>query len=215
LALPQRRSLEEIEKASDGYTARTIPVHVEVDARQTVLTEPEAEEILRRATRIALGPCGCRKSAGKCDAPLDTCLALDEAADDVVAKDLGFRDVSIERALATLRTSHEEGLVHLAYRQRDAEISMFCSCCSCCCGFLSKLREFDYHDVVAESAYIARHSPERCVGCGACVERCQFDAWRTNGAERPTFIPKRCFGCGLCVSSCPAEAIALVARSEA
>ncbi|MCG2659339.1 MAG: ATP-binding protein [Kiritimatiellae bacterium] len=50
-----------------------------------------------------------------------------------------------------------------------------------------------------------------CIGCGACLARCRFDAVRKSngGAGEAMFAidPRVCEGCGVCVWSCPVEAI--------
>jgi MinD superfamily P-loop ATPase len=50
-----------------------------------------------------------------------------------------------------------------------------------------------------------------CIGCGACLARCRFDAVRKTdgGAGEATFTidPAACEGCGVCVWSCPVKAI--------
>lgn len=54
---------------------------------------------------------------------------------------------------------------------------------------------------------------ELCVGCGLCMESCQFGAMRVVN-KRLVVRPKRCMGCGVCVSKCPKGALTLV-RDEA
>jgi MinD superfamily P-loop ATPase len=50
-----------------------------------------------------------------------------------------------------------------------------------------------------------------CIGCGACLARCRFEAVRMGkggvGAGRVTIDPTACEGCGVCVKACPVEAI--------
>jgi MinD superfamily P-loop ATPase len=50
-----------------------------------------------------------------------------------------------------------------------------------------------------------------CIGCGACLDDCRFDAVRMNGkaAGNATFFidPVACEGCGVCVRFCPEKAI--------
>jgi len=196
------------------YTARTIPVHVELGSQETVLLLREAEKILRGASAIALGPCICRVTEKNCDAPIDTCLALNSASAEMVQTQPGFRYVDVETALRALEASHKAGLVHLAFRKPGAEVTEFCSCCSCCCWFFKELKPFKYSDGIVASSHVARHDVDRCVGCGVCVQRCSFGAWRTEaGVAKPTFDPDRCFGCGVCVSTCPSGAITLVPRA--
>lgn len=203
----------EVSEAVDHYTARTIPIHVELHARETVLSEPEMETLLREAQILALGPCGCREKQGNCDAPLEVCISLNKCAEETIERGRA-RVVMLEEALEALRLSHKAGLVHLAYRKRDQDVSLVCSCCSCCCFFLTALKRFDYHDALIESAYVANYDPARCSSCGACIERCPFEAWTETPEERISFDPSRCFGCGLCVSTCPTGAIAFVERKK-
>ncbi len=208
------RPPQHVAEAVSHYVARTIPVHVEIDARQAVLNLSEAEEVLRGASAVALGPCRCRQKSGGCDAPVDVCLTLNETSVEAVAKREGFRYVSVGEALTTLRASHEAGLVHLAYRKQGGELVAFCSCCTCCCFFLSALRQFDYHDAIAEASHAAAHDPARCIGCETCLGRCPFGAWSAGpSGGKPSLSTERCFGCGLCVSTCPAGAIAFVPRT--
>jgi hypothetical protein len=198
----------EVAKAVDGYTARTIPVHAALEARQVVLSAPEMRALLGEAQLIAVGNCECRQKRLNCAAPLDVCLSLNEAAQEMLAH-AGSRRVSLEEALDVLRRSHEAGLVHLAFRQGDRQVSVVCSCCSCCCWFLDALKRFSYHDAIAESGFVAAFDAELCNDCGRCVERCQFAAWSTAPIA---YDAGRCFGCGVCVSTCPTGAITFVAR---
>lgn len=51
-----------------------------------------------------------------------------------------------------------------------------------------------------------------CIGCGACLADCRFDAVRMNGkaaVRGATFFidPVACEGCGVCVRFCPEKAI--------
>ena len=66
----------EVAKAVDGYTARTIPVHASLEARQVVLSAPEMRALLGDAQLIAVGNCECRQKRRNCAAPLDVCLSL-------------------------------------------------------------------------------------------------------------------------------------------
>ena len=205
---------KDVAKAVDHYTATTIPVHVDVDVKQAVLNLEEAAKILGEADSIALGPCSCRKGRRKCDAPIDTCLTLNDDNNHACETWEGFRHVSADEALVALRASHEAGLVHLAYRKPGQKATVFCSCCSCCCWFLNALKQFDYHDAIAEASHAAEQDVERCIGCGTCVERCQFDAWNpARNGEVPSLNLEKCFGCGVCVSSCPVDAISFVPRT--
>jgi MinD superfamily P-loop ATPase len=47
---------------------------------------------------------------------------------------------------------------------------------------------------------------EDCIGCGACLARCRFDAV-IRSVTSFTIDPFACEGCGVCVHFCPTEAI--------
>lgn len=209
----QKYTPEEIAENLDYYTATTIPVHIEIDVMQTVVNLAKAERILRNASSIALGDCVCRTKEQNCDNPVHVCLALNRPLEEVRADNDSFDTATVDDALAALRLSHEAGLVHLAFRNKGGEIKEFCSCCDCCCWFLDRLRKFDYHDGVAESSHIAKHSPDQCVACGVCIQKCPFDAWKAgDDAGKPVLMTEKCFGCGVCVTACPSKAIAFILR---
>lgn len=54
-----------------------------------------------------------------------------------------------------------------------------------------------------EGGGVARIDPERCTGCGTCIEMCR---WAAIGND---FVVDEiaCEGCGVCVDFCPAQAI--------
>lgn len=49
--------------------------------------------------------------------------------------------------------------------------------------------------------------PDKCVGCGACLAHCRFDAVEAGPTCR--IKPYACEGCGVCAAVCPAGAIAM------
>jgi MinD superfamily P-loop ATPase len=68
------------------------------------------------------------------------------------------------------------------------------------------------HDEEFRSGHEALIDQEKCIGCGACLARCRFDAvLRMAGTDRPhTFAidAAACEGCKVCVEFCPTHAIA-------
>lgn len=197
------------------YIGHTIPVHIELTARETVLAQPEMRELLAAAELIAVGECMCRRDKGveACGRPLDVCMSINAEARKSIEKD-GWRAVSLDEALGVLERSHRAGLVHMAYHKPGEEITIVCSCCSCCCGPFQDWRGRGYKDVFMESNYVARFDAGLCIGCGQCTERCPFGAFTLAESEdRAAFQASKCFGCGLCVSTCPSEAIKLVKRT--
>jgi len=192
----------------------TVPVNVQVEAEHRVYDMSEMKEILSKAKKIVLQDCGCRTDHGSCDSPLDTCLSINEEADESLKMSRYHpREVSLGEALAALKRSHEAGLVHMAYTLKGKDYpSPICSCCPCCCHTLGGLVRRGIHAQVLTSRYIAEDDSSLCTGCGVCVDRCSFLAREMvdGGLE---FDKSKCFGCGLCVSTCPTSAIRLVERS--
>lgn len=202
---------EEIVSEMETMTAVTIPVDIRLEGKTRIFDLHEVEEILRNASQIALGDCGCRKSLQKCDAPLDVCLNLDKEA-ELVIKQGKYRKVDIEQAVDALKRSHEAGLVHIAYTMKgDTQPFIICSCCACCCHALSGLMRFDVPDTVAASALVASQNSETCLSCGVCVDRCHFQARQFEKGDL-VYDAAKCFGCGVCVSSCPTDSISMIKR---
>ena len=71
-------------------------------------------------------------------------------------------------------------------------------------------RETSCSDFV--SGKLAEVDPDRCTGCGLCVDACRFEAVslvRTDGRTRALVDPIACEGCGVCEYVCPENAVAL------
>ena len=63
--------------------------------------------------------------------------------------------------------------------------------------------------MLISSGYVSQADEERCVGCGACVEKCQFGALALQDGH-VAVDAAACMGCGVCVNTCPQEALSLV-----
>lgn len=72
---------------------------------------------------------------------------------------------------------------------------------------LPRIRE--RHDFRSGHEAVIRQ--DDCIGCGACLTHCRFDAVRMNGAfageAQVSIDPVSCEGCGVCVRFCPEQAI--------
>lgn len=53
---------------------------------------------------------------------------------------------------------------------------------------------------------------EKCIACGACMERCPEDALNADGDGKARVNRERCTGCGKCVDACDPKALAIVGR---
>ena len=192
--------------------AVTVPVNVEIEAEQHVLNLGNVKQILSKARTISIMKCFCREKFGHCDAPVETCIDMNEVAERNIAD--GFaREITMDEALAVLEKTHEAGLVHLAIGHGEfyepGVINSVCSCCSCCCSILSGILRFGLAPQLLTSHAVSVTDISACDDCGVCVDRCQFGAREMVDGDL-SYDPDKCYGCGLCVSTCPTNAITLV-----
>lgn len=196
-------------------TAITIPVNEKIKAENYVLDLENVKKILSQARRLSVAECKCRLKRNNCDAPLETHIDMDDAADAKIENDSG-REITLIEALAILEQTHDIGLVHMALGQGEfyepGVINTICSCCSCCCGLLSGVLRFGLAPhLITPQAHTVTDISE-CDDCGICAERCHFGAREiVNGSL--AFNSEKCFGCGLCISKCPTHAIRLIEKS--
>jgi Pyruvate/2-oxoacid:ferredoxin oxidoreductase delta subunit len=187
---------------------RVVPVAKSVSAEMAIMPFEAAEEIINRQSKIVVSPCICRreqKMIGKgCDKPSETCLSFGAGAYYYEKNGLG-REIDKKEALALVKKGVDAGLVLQPGNQQKA--MNICMCCGCCCGVLKNLKTLDKPARVIHTNYYAQVDEEACIGCEACVERCQMDAVSVDETARVDL--DRCIGCGLCVTDCPTEAMQL------
>lgn len=74
---------------------------------------------------------------------------------------------------------------------------------------LPQIKTWDAVD--RESRAVSRVLPERCVGCGLCLNWCFYDAVSLDSVEgnrkKALIAAEACDGCGLCAALCPNYAI--------
>ncbi|HQP31236.1 MAG TPA: 4Fe-4S binding protein [Deltaproteobacteria bacterium] len=186
---------------------RILPVETAVDAlKETILDIDSASAMVRNAAVVAVTSCTCRLIAGKCHHTLEACIQIDNAARYTIDRGSG-REISKDEALAILRQSEQEGLVHVTINKAHAG-HFICNCCACCCQSLPVMISFGAK-INDPSRFRAVIDPGRCTSCGACQERCAFKAVEEkDGLYR--VLEEQCMGCGVCHAACPAEAISLI-----
>lgn len=194
---------------------RVIPVAKSVDARQEILPYEKAVDLIKEYDFAVVIHCPCRKSAeltgAGCGKPTEVCFHFGDLARFMVDKGLG-REVNQEEVLAILDMTEKAGLVHMVGNSKEMGVAM-CSCCSCCCTQLRAIKELSIPNAMAQSRFLAEVEPEKCISCGVCEERCQFDAV-TSDEGVAKIGNERCVGCGLCVTTCPTGAISLKERES-
>jgi ferredoxin len=191
---------------------RTVPVGQSIHAGLNVLPYERAEEIVRKQTKFLVAPCICRrehhiKGAG-CDKLMDACLIFGWSAEYYARNGLG-RFITLEETLDILRKAEEQGLV--LQPSNTQEIVNICCCCGDCCQVLLHLKKQPRPALAVSSPFVAEGDADLCVGCEACIERCQMDALSIVDGHS-VLNADRCIGCGLCVTTCPSGALSLIRK---
>jgi ferredoxin len=194
---------------------RVIPVGEAIPFDLEVFPYEHATELVEDAKSWGVRDCICRvqqQLVGKgCDHPIESCLVFApvEGAFDHSEVD---RALTKEEALQILRQAEETGLVHTTGNYRDGH-NYICNCCTCCCGILRSVAEFGVPTTAVRSDFHTVVDAEACIGCGDCLERCQFGALSVPD-DICVVDYSRCVGCGLCATACPTEALYLERRPE-
>lgn len=208
---------------ADSYHGKVVPLEaatqlVTVD-EEIRLTNPEQvipytqarDIVLKNPDHIAVLDCPCRASRDNPCQPLDVCLIVGEPFAGFIVEHHPDRSrwISPEEAVEILQAEDERGHVHHAFF-KDAMLERFyamCNCCACCCGAMQAHQTGV--PMLAPSGYVSRVDGELCLGCGACVDTCQFGALSVRDGCA-VVDDEACMGCGVCVSQCPEEALSLV-----
>jgi electron transport complex protein RnfB len=194
---------------------RVIPVGEAIPFNLEIFPYERATELLEGAKSWGVRDCVCRvqqQLVGKgCDRPIENCLVFApvEGAFDHSEVD---RALTKEEALRILYEAEEAGLVHSTGNYRDGH-NYICNCCTCCCGVLRSVAEFGVPTTAVRSDFHAVVDAETCIGCGDCLERCQFEALSLPD-DICVVDYSRCVGCGLCATVCPTDALHLERRPE-
>ncbi len=206
------------EAITKGATAflRTVPVNSTVEVMHNVAAYEDASEILRRANKIVVTDCICRKQkqlVGQgCGKALEACFMFGSMGQYYVDKGMG-REIGVDEALRILTEAQEAGLVTQPATAQNP--GGMCNCCGDCCGVLTSLKKHPKPAEIVFSNYYAVVDRVECNGCETCLDRCQMEAIKMNEDELAEINLDRCIGCGLCVATCPQDAIEMIPKPEA
>jgi len=193
---------------------RTIPVGEKVEPTEEVaMPLQDIAKIIDSVDVIGVGACYCRHEKNLLNEPCQktklqkNCFSFGRMATFLI--DHGFIEpISKEDALKVMKKAEEDGLVHKVVHSGsdiNREIAAICNCCDCCCGNIGMYNKggFPLVDLTAHRAVV---NEVDCVGCGACVDRCNFNAI-TIVDDKSTIDENLCCGCGVCTITCPNDAI--------
>jgi ferredoxin len=193
---------------------RVVPVQESIDVQMEIFPYERASDIVERGKSWGVRDCICRVQkelvGDPCDHPKDNCLVIApiEGAFDNSDAD---RAVSKEEALDLLKVAEESGLVHTTGNYQSNHY--ICNCCTCSCGVLRKVSEYNSITAIAKADFLAIVDEDLCTACGDCLERCQFNALNVD-SQVCEVDSVYCVGCGLCVTVCPEDSLVLIRREE-
>jgi NAD-dependent dihydropyrimidine dehydrogenase PreA subunit len=147
-----------------------------------------------------------------CQHPLEVCLKFDEMADYLIDRDLG-KEITREGAKELVRKSAEIGLVHFV-DNAAGKVKHNCNCCGCACWNVGSIRRRKIpRDELMAVYFIRETSPDKCVGCGKCVEICPVEAI-TLADDVAVVDENWCIGCGVCATRCAFDAFHIKYRDD-
>jgi Fe-S-cluster-containing hydrogenase component 2 len=196
---------------------RVIPVTKQIDGRTEVMPSDDLRAMLRRSRSFRVAECICRHEqdllGSCCSHTRETCLSFSSEPEAYEGVPEWGREISREEALELIDRCEEEGLVHCTYNVQR-EPFFVCNCCSCCCGLIRGMRDFESPHLLVRSNWQAVIDGDECSACGVCAdERCPVEAIaEVDDVYRVD--PERCIGCGVCAVDCPSNAIQLIERPE-
>lgn len=199
---------------AEGFL-RVVPIQQSIDVTRNIAAYEDACALLKKQKLIVVSDCICRKVSATveagCGKLMEACFMFGSMAQYYIENGLG-RQVEVDEAMRILTAAQEAGLVT---QPATAQNPMgMCNCCGDCCGVLKSLNGYPKPAEMVFSNYYATIDAEACIGCEACVDRCQMNALSMNGEECAEIDLDRCIGCGLCVTTCPSEAIALALKPK-
>jgi Na+-translocating ferredoxin:NAD+ oxidoreductase subunit B len=195
--------------------ARVIPVNTRIEARAQVLPHEDITAIFDQANSFRVAQCICRKEKAlqghPCAHTHETCLAFSREENAWEGMPEWGRPITRDEAKRVVESAEQAGLVHATYNTTQDPFFL-CNCCSCCCGFLRGVKEFEAPYMLAHSSVVSRIEASTCTACGECAApRCPMDAIAPHD-DVYHVDEGRCIGCGVCLAVCPTDAIALHPR---
>jgi electron transport complex protein RnfB len=193
---------------------KVVPIEKRIGAETELLPYNNIVESVRKAKKIAVAECICRKEkrllGEGCTHPLESCLTFGITAEYYIESGLG-REINVDEAIQIIEEADKSGLVHTGTNTKS--MSIICNCCPCCCPFMKAITKSGYDRArFYNSNFEAVVDAGECVACGTCVDRCPVSA--ISVSELAEVDRNKCLGCGLCATECQTNAITLILRED-
>lgn len=159
---------------------RVIPIESSIDGSTRKASSEEVSKYINEARVISVSDCSCRTSRedmnqGCGHLKEDMCIQLGDAAEYYIRTGRG-REISKEEAYEIIRKAERDGLMHsIPNTEGEGHTHAICNCCGCSCYALRAASMYHNPDMV-RSNFVSTIDPEKCVGCGECVEVCPTNA---------------------------------------
>jgi NADPH-dependent glutamate synthase beta subunit-like oxidoreductase/ferredoxin len=161
---------------------RVIPIASSIDGTSKVVEAEKVDQYLENARLISVSDCSCRTSReemgeGCGHLKEDMCIQLDDAAELYIRTGRG-REIDIIEAKEIMRKAEANGLMHqIPNTEGEGHTHAICNCCGCSCYALRAATMYSNPDMV-RSNFTTTVDPDKCVGCGECVDYCPTNAIR-------------------------------------
>lgn len=161
---------------------RTIPVETAISGDSSARSIEEISHYIENAYLISVSDCSCRRTRrlmgeGCGHLETDMCIQLNDGAEYYIRTKKG-RQITKEEAYEILKRAEDNGLVHqMPNLDGPGSKTAICNCCGCSC-FALRIGEYYNTFNFTRSNYVSEIDPDKCVGCGQCVENCQVNALR-------------------------------------
>lgn len=194
-------------------------------ANGEVLSLEEVREMLgsifEEGYTVAVGTCPCRRALNiiSDDEPNNTDMVFGLWAEEYLSHYPGlYRRIDLAEAVELIESFNRIGYMHQLYgfHSREGSAYVLCNCNRDVCIPLRTQKARGYQSF-RKGRSLAVVDEKACLGvqeCGACLERCPFDA-RVVDMGKGSVESDLCFGCGLCVSTCNGNATRLERKKGA
>ena len=209
-----QKSNGEILSRTQPAIHRVVPIDKVIQTELKVHSYSKAEDMVRKAKSWGIRDCICRKQQrlidNHCKYPMSVCLSF-SGIENNYDDNPHSKAITKEEALRVLGEAREAGLIHTTMNIAKGHFYI-CNCCTCCCGVLRALVEFDNPNAFVNSDYKLNIDDAKCIGCGECIDRCQFNALEIIDGR--CAVDDKCVGCGACAIVCPEDALSLISRKS-
>ncbi len=196
------------------------PVSVDVVAEDKLMPYMDWRQRIMQNTTVGVAACQCM-IVDQCMSdqdytdrfPLKRCMYLGDSGEYFIS--IGAAEaITPEEAVKIGEQCMEAGMVPEFVTAKDSDIICFCHSDECI--QLQNVKKFEGTNPVSlknYSAYNLNYDPDKCISCGACIERCPMKAISFDD-ENKCVHSDVCVRCGQCVTVCPASARILKARDD-